>query len=99
MDDEPLHLSTRQRRGLLLVILIGFLLTLAVALTDTAGASTSNAVCTKWAVSKSCCRTVLGVRLCSCWTWRCASSGWRSAARRVSRWQPAIPWPCWAART
>jgi len=62
----------------LYVILITAALFLAIFLAiilpaDASAAPSQPDLCTKWVITPPCCRTILGVRICSCFSWRCAA--------------------------
>lgn len=87
------YLTERQKRVLLIIIVIGFLLTMAVALTDTqpAGAQTETPdACWKWRKTCTVYRYFFGVRIC--YVWRLTCIGTAPAARVDGLAAPAPDW-------
>jgi hypothetical protein len=71
--NDPFPMTERKRKVIIAIIIIGFLLAFAVALTDTqpAGAAPNARVCMAW--SKTCThyRYFLGIRYCDAWLLTC----------------------------
>jgi hypothetical protein len=74
--NEPFPMTERKRKVIIAIIIIGFLLAFAVALTDTqpAGATAADGACWKWWRTCAAYRTILGVKICYAWKFTCISA-------------------------